>query len=433
MTSIEQQQQTQHHPTKKMADRTVPFFAAVSCGDLKKTEKFLKKGVSPNFCKIVGNTQTYPLLTAVVHNDPAMVRLLLRHGAVKCGRSPHYDAIDNVNLAILKMLLDDGINDNVKFLGSLLQYWVRSKAHSTHWNYEEIGRLLLLHGADPLTVCNYDGGYPLWVAAEKGNLEAAMTLVEFCKERNCFYNLIMQMKESTLSTPLYMACQNGHRTMGKYLLEIGANPDARTLFGFTPLFIAIERGFVSIVQDLLTFGADIEACFSRRTCYDYAYDRGDNEIGDLLWSAHFTREQAANGQLRYLKNRIESDALIPYPKQWLPFLSVSAKDDLFGWLLLKMKRFIVCGLHWAQKRHLDYLPYEYRRAFFKWVAEEWLLKKATVSPVFLDIYNPVSSVVASFLVYPDSTTYSILDGIYREYDLKNPYSWALCAQRNFNL
>ena len=260
-----------------------------------------------------------------------------------------------------------------------------------------------------------------------------MTLVEFCKERNCFYNLIMQMKESTLSTPLYMACQNGHRTMGKYLLEIGANPDARTLFGFTPLFIAIERGFVSIVQDLLTFGADIEACFSRRTCYDYAYDRGDNEIGDLLWSVHFTREQAANGQLRYLKNRIESDALIPYPKQWMPCLCVSAKDDLFGWLLTKMKRYIVDGLHWAQKKHLEYLPYEHKRAFFRWLEEARLLKKATLSPVFSDVYNPVSPVVASFLVYPDPHTYSIIDGIYREYDLRNPYSWSLRDPRNFNL
>ena len=424
-------QKQQQNKNKKMADRTVPFFAAVSCGDLKKAEKFLKKGVSPNFCKIVGNTQTYPLLTAVAHNDPAMVRLLLRHGAVKCGRSPHYDAIDNMNYAILRMLLDAGINDNPKFVGALLHYWVRSKAHSIHWNYEEIGQLLLEHGADPLGVCPYDGVFPLWIAAEKGNMEAVMTLVRFCKERNCFYNLISQLKESTLSTPLYKACQNGHRTVARYLLQIGANPDARTLFGFSPLFIAIERGFMSIVQDLLTFGVDVDVCFTKRTCYDYAYDRGHVEVGDLLWSVHFTREQAANGQVRYLKNRIESDTLVPYPKQWLPFLCVSAKDDLFGWIMSKMKRYIVDGIHWAQRKHLEYLSYEERRAFFKWVADAWLLKKATLSPVFSDMYNPVSPVVASFLVYPEPQTYSIIDGIYREYDLRNPCCWSLCAQRKF--
>ena len=407
-----------------MADRTVPFFAAVSCGDLKKAEKFLKKGISPNFCKIVGNTQVYPLLTAVIRNNSAMVRLLLRYGAVKCGRSPHYDAIDNMNYAILKMLLDYGINPHPKFKGALLQYWARSK-DNLYWNGEEIGRLLLENGADPFDVCSYDGVSPLWIAAEKGNLEAAMTLVRFCKERNCFYNLITQKKESTLSTPLYMACQNGHRTMVKYLLEIGADPDARTLFGFTPLFIAIDRGFMPIVEDLLTFGADIEICFGRRACSDYAYDKGHVAIGDLLWYVQFTRAKAEDGQVPFFKRQIESDKLIPYSKQWVPFLDCSTKRDLFGWMLSKMKRHIAQGCHWAQKKHLEYLPYEERCAFFKWVADVWLLQKATLSPVFENTFNPVSSVVASFLVYPDPYTHRIIDGIYREYDLKNPYPWAL--------
>lgn len=432
MTSTEPTQTHQPDPDKKMTDRTVPFFAAVSCGDLKKAEKLLKKGVSPNFCKVVGDSETYPLLTAVVSDNPAMVRLLLCYGAKKCGRSPHYDAIDNANYAILKMLLDHGVNDHPKFLGALLHYWARSKAKSNHWNYEEIGRLLLENGADPLTVCSFDGVSPLWIAAEKGNLEAAMILVKFCKERNCFYNLITQKKESTLSTPLYMACQNGHRTMVKYLLEIGADPDARTLFGFNPLFIAIERGFMAIVQDLLTFGVDIEVCFERQPSYDYAFDKGHVEIGDLLWSVHFTREQAWNGQVRFLKKSIENDTLVPYAKQWLPFLSVSARDDLFGWMLLKMKRYIIDGIHWAQKKHIEYLPYEHRHAFFKWVAEAWLLQKATLSPVFSEIYNPVSSVVASFLVYPDRNTHSMIDGIYREYDLKtHPYYRALSRTTKF--
>lgn len=57
-------------------------------------------------------------------------------------------------------------------------------------------------------------------------------------------------------TPLHVAVKEGDTELVKYLLEKGANPNAKGAFGETPLHIAVDRGYLDIVKLLLENGAD---------------------------------------------------------------------------------------------------------------------------------------------------------------------------------
>lgn len=58
------------------------------------------------------------------------------------------------------------------------------------------------------------------------------------------------------ATPLHMAVQNGYDEVANVLLEAGADPNARTDLGFTPLHFARSS---QVVQLLLSFGANMHA------------------------------------------------------------------------------------------------------------------------------------------------------------------------------
>lgn len=52
-------------------------------------------------------------------------------------------------------------------------------------------------------------------------------------------------------TPLYMAAQENHETVVRYLLAHGANQNLATEDGFTPLAVALQQGHDRIVALLL--------------------------------------------------------------------------------------------------------------------------------------------------------------------------------------
>jgi ankyrin repeat protein len=55
------------------------------------------------------------------------------------------------------------------------------------------------------------------------------------------------------------AAQNGQLANCRLLIEIGAQLEAKTSDGWTPLHLAAERGHVEIVRLLCNRGADVEA------------------------------------------------------------------------------------------------------------------------------------------------------------------------------
>jgi len=60
------------------------------------------------------------------------------------------------------------------------------------------------------------------------------------------------------STPLYIACQNGHNSVVEMLLKKGVNIEVAIVDGSTPLHIACKNGHHEVVQILLENKSNIE-------------------------------------------------------------------------------------------------------------------------------------------------------------------------------
>ncbi|MGV3526343.1 MAG: ankyrin repeat domain-containing protein [Candidatus Sericytochromatia bacterium] len=89
-------------------------------------------------------------------------------------------------------------------------------------------------------------------------------------------------------TPLMLAIYRDHAAAVDFLLERGANPNARNGRGHTPLMMAAAGGQTALVERLLKAGAELDA---------------EEEIGNtaLLWAAYW-------GHLEVLRLLIEAGA-----------------------------------------------------------------------------------------------------------------------------
>lgn len=58
-------------------------------------------------------------------------------------------------------------------------------------------------------------------------------------------------------TPLYIAAQNSHLETVRFLLENGADVDMASMHGLTPLYIAVQNKHIKVVEVLLEQGADV--------------------------------------------------------------------------------------------------------------------------------------------------------------------------------
>ncbi len=86
-------------------------------------------------------------------------------------------------------------------------------------------------------------------------------------------------------TPLHRASQHGHKDIVDFLLQEGANLEARTVLGMTPLYVAIYSQKRDIVQFLIEKGADIRAVRSDgETMLHIAAAIGNEGIVDELIS-----------------------------------------------------------------------------------------------------------------------------------------------------
>ena len=92
-----------------------------------------------------------------------------------------------------------------------------------------------------------DGTTPLWIACWEGHLDVSRLLVEKGAD----------MDKATVGgfTPLYMACHDGHLEVARLLVEKGADIDKANRRGGTPLYIACDKGHAEIVAFLEQAGA----------------------------------------------------------------------------------------------------------------------------------------------------------------------------------
>ena len=96
-------------------------------------------------------------------------------------------------------------------------------------NLPAIAELLLKHGAD-LTIKDAKGRNPLSVASFCG----CDDVVEFLLNKTDASTLLIDMKDSTGCTPLWLACRTGNLSMVKVLIDAGADTTVANNEGLTP-------------------------------------------------------------------------------------------------------------------------------------------------------------------------------------------------------
>ena len=95
--------------------------------------------------------------------------------------------------------------------------------------------------------------HPIFYAAKEGNLEMVQSIIE---EQNFDVNT---KYEKDGSTALHWAAYGGQYDVVKYLVEHGADVNAKDNNDMTPLMDAAQEGHLEVVKYLVEHGADVNA------------------------------------------------------------------------------------------------------------------------------------------------------------------------------
>ena len=87
---------------------------------------------------------------------------------------------------------------------------------------------------------------------------------------------------SNLGNPLLLAASEGKLEVVRYLLDEGADVNARANSDSTPLAEAAYYGHVDVIKELLLRGADINAIGEPGTALDIALNRKNTAAADLI-------------------------------------------------------------------------------------------------------------------------------------------------------
>jgi ankyrin repeat protein len=87
---------------------------------------------------------------------------------------------------------------------------------------------------------------------------------------------------TSLGNPLFLAASEGKLKAVRYLLDEGADVNAREAGGSTALTEAAYNGHLEIIKELLLRGADINVVSQQGTALDIALNRKNTGVAELL-------------------------------------------------------------------------------------------------------------------------------------------------------
>ena len=224
------------------------YAANTGCSDIIKI--LLQHGANPN------DTYTEPgespLWRAVVnrHEDAAQVLLQQGHATTEAMDDEGWTALHiaaNKDLEkIIRLLMDHGANPNAKELTSR-----KNPLHlAIDCNNEASVKALLHYPQTDPDAQEVDNWTPLHFASTLGHAN----LVTLLLERGANANAVNLKKES----PLYKAIDKDHISAAEVLLQIGhADPDIKEEDGWTALHSAAIRGREALVKLLVANGANV--------------------------------------------------------------------------------------------------------------------------------------------------------------------------------
>lgn len=173
-----------------------------------------------------------PLMIAADEGQMGLCKLFLDNGAdvnESVGwYTPLSEAAYGGNLELCKMLIDYGADPSANDSVALCQaIWPPP-------SNPKIVKLLLDNGANPNGGEQITKSSPVFCVAKSGSLEVARLLLQYGADFNV-------KTDNEKNTPLHMAVGVNKTTdLTKFLLKLGADPNAKNLFGKTPLHDAAE-------------------------------------------------------------------------------------------------------------------------------------------------------------------------------------------------
>lgn len=175
-----------------------------------------------------------PLLLACYYNKPQIVQAILKyintisiHEACAVGLKDHVQMMVDYKNDVVNELSSNGFT---------------ALGIATHFEKEDIVRILLAHHADPNIPSNNYNVYPLHTALLANNTAIAKMLIESGAEINT-------LSSENLSS-LHLAAQNGNIELIILLLEEGADIKQLTTSAETAADLAAARGFYEIAEIL---------------------------------------------------------------------------------------------------------------------------------------------------------------------------------------
>lgn len=178
----------------------------------------------------------------------------------------------------------------------------------------------------PREVCRL--GMPsLHSLAERGEVRKLREAIACLDSRDC------EEWDETGTTPLHLACTEGHLAVVQMLIDVRANVDSLDCGGWTPLHNAIVEGNGDVVNILLDAGADmtIKADIGEESmcnALQMAEAQGEHDIALRLREENLLRRQNARGL-----NRSRASRRIPVIFAWTCFSFIVAIHLMFAWRL----------------------------------------------------------------------------------------------------
>ena len=162
-------------------------------------------------------------------------------------------AVHDGDLAATKVALDKGANPNLpgEFNRTVLH-------RAAQYGEEEMIELLLVRGANP-NVRDNDGRAPLHLA----NTMSAPILLR--------HKADAMIRDNRGNTVMHTAAEDQGARLCSIMKNAGVPVDARNSFGASPLHFAAMQGYVNVAEYLLEMGADVNAKTTGKGVYKWTY------------------------------------------------------------------------------------------------------------------------------------------------------------------
>ncbi len=179
-------------------------------------------------------------------------------------------------LSIAKWLLQQGASweEQVQDTGYVIDETVW--AFAIRKGNPEMVTLFLSHGANPNNLGSFSDT-PISYAIMFSTLQ----MVKLLESHGA--KLSVKNMDSDNTQYIHIAASANNLPVAQYLLSKGADVNARTLSGFTPLHFAAGKGHMQMVQFLLQQGAKKDAKdFEGKTPRDWALEGNHTQVANLL-------------------------------------------------------------------------------------------------------------------------------------------------------